>query len=332
MKQIVILGSTGSLGRQSLEVISKHPKKFRVIGLCANKKREMLEKQAKQYGVSLDFVRAASVVGEKKCLDLVTMEAADIIINVLPGLAGLEATRAALKSKKKLLLGNKESLVAAGEEIMNIPGAKENLISIDSEHNAIAEIIMQNPGKEIEKIIIPCSGGPFIGKTKDELKGLLAEDALEHPRWKMGKKVTIESATLINKGFEIIEAHFLFDLPLEKIKTMIHPQCMIHGVVEFKNETYAYLSEPDMREHIENSLLRAIGAVPETSGKIKPLKNMEILEPDHETFPGIKIVLSHFRDDPKKMKEFLIHEEAVIEKFLIGDSEFLDIFKELQKK
>lgn len=322
MKNIVILGSTGSLGTQGIEILQKYPNDFRIIGLCANTSKEILDSQVKNLEINPENIILTSIDGEQALNDLAALKEADIVINVLSGTAGIEASKAALKANKILLLGNKESLVAAGEEIMKLAG--QNLIPLDSEHNAIYEILRQNPDKTVKHVILPCSGGPFFGRK--DLSTITAEQALAHPKWKMGKKVSIESATLLNKGLEIIEAHYLFNLPLEKIEASIHPECRIHGIVEYENETIAYISPPDMREHIENALLRAINKIPQNRTKTLRRSEFTLLSPDHETFPGIKIVTEAFQKDRTKMPQFLKKEEQLINQFLQNKIKFTQIF------
>jgi 1-deoxy-D-xylulose-5-phosphate reductoisomerase len=337
MKKVVILGSTGSLGKQAIEVLKKYKEDFKIIALCANKNKKLLNTQAKSLKIHPKNVILASENSQKKIENLAKLKEVDIVINVISGTLGIVPSKIALKSNKILLLGNKESLVAEGEKIMEL--AKKNtqtfpLIPLDSEHNAIFEILKKNPGKKIKKIIIPCSGGPFLGKTKAQLKKVTAKDALSHPKWKMGPKITIESATLINKGFEIIEAHYLFSLPLDKIETRIHPECKIHGIVEFqfpgtkKTEKIAYISKPDMREHIQNALLRAINKPTPAKSRTKPLQEslFALTKPDQKILNGIEIVLKHFKKNPRKMEAFLKKEESVINRFLQNEIKFLDIF------
>lgn len=329
MKNVVILGSTGSLGTQSIEILQKYTNDFRIIGLSANTSKDVLSSQVKDLEINPENIILTSIDGDQSLNDLAALQDADIIINVLSGTAGIEPTKAALRANKTLLLGNKESLVAAGEEVMALAG--KNLIPLDSEHNAIYEILQHNPGKDIKKITLPCSGGPFFGQK--DLSNVTADQALAHPKWKMGKKVSIESATLLNKGLEIIEAHYLFNLPLEKIQARIHPECQIHGIVEFENDPQqiAYISPPDMREHIENALLRAINQTPQR--EIRPLETNEFTlhTPDHETFPGIKIVTEAFANDPSKMPQFLQKEEDLIDQFLANQIKLPKLLELLEK-
>lgn len=327
MHKVIILGSTGSLGSQTLEILQKYPEEFELIGLFANKSAEKLVSQS----LSCPGAKTAlATLGQT--LDL---QEADIVVNVLPGLSGIEPSLKTLALGKSLLLGNKESLVAEGQKIMRLladnPGA--GLIPLDSEHNAIYEILKfiakASPGEKIDSITLPCSGGPLLKHL--ELENITPAQALKHPKWSMGPKVSLESATLINKGLEIIEAHYLFDLPLAKIKAKIHPECQIHGLVTTENgNTYAYYASPDMREHIENALLRTLDKEP-------PLRKIRLFNADEYSLqdlppqlPGIELVLANFQKSPQKMAAFLEKEERVLQDFLDQKIPFLQIFEELK--
>lgn len=359
MKNVVILGSTGSLGQQTLKILEKYKKYFRVIGLSANTQKELLKKQAQKFGIKNAVL--ASTDGEKEIKKLSTLQKTDIIINVLSGVAGINPTLAALKAGKTLILGNKESMFVEGKKIAKQfslfprPAAGGPcLIPLDSEHNAISEIIRKIytdaikknlPLPIIKQIILPCSGGPFLNKTHNDLKNVTIQQALNHPKWHMGSKISIESATLINKGLEIIEAHYLFGLPISKIKTIIDPKCLIHGLVQFASgnpreaiKTLAYFSKPNMKEHIENALIRAAGLdilddkinqkIKILNPAISILKNLKI----PTTLPGIQTVLNIFKKNPTTniLRKFLIKEEQIINQFLAGKIKFLEIFKRLK--
>lgn len=327
MNKVIILGSTGSLGSQTIEVLNKYPESFELIGLLANESTAKLKEQGYKYPAA-----TLALAGRGEKLDL---KKADIIINVLPGMAGIEPSLEALRLEKTLLLGNKESLVAEGAQIKTLLSKNllSRLIPLDSEHNAIYEILKyiekERPGFELESITLPCSGGPLLNAPS--LDQVTPAQALAHPRWSMGPKVSLESATLINKGLELLEAYYLFDLPLEKIRVKIHPECQVHGMLNAKNgEMLAYLSSPDMREHIENALCRAIGLDP-------PAREIRPLGPDEFAFqevpaslPGIQTVLTHFKKAPQSMKRFLQKEEEVLKRFLAQEISFLQIYKELE--
>lgn len=328
MQNVVILGSTGSLGVQTLEVLEKYKKHFRVIGLSANTNKALLEKQAKKWKVKNNILASAS--SSAALTNLASTQNADIIINVLSGIVGINPSLAALKAGKILLLGNKESLVADGKKLMGLiaHSSAARILPLDSEHNAIFEILQKFPEKKIEKIFLPCSGGPFYKKTKSEMKNITVADALAHPRWNMGPKISVESATLINKGLEIIEAHYFFNLPLSKISAIYHPEAQIHGAVKFKNEKFltAYVSNPDMREHIENALLRAAG-LPQKIKDFQKILPSSLKKVSSKTLHGLALVLKFFKKNPTKMKKFLQHEEKIIQKFLMNKISFAKIFK-----
>lgn len=329
MKKVLILGSTGSLGTQCIEILKKYPKEFKITGLCAHKNKELLNQQVKELKISK---RNIILMGDEKAkvLDqIIKRKNIDIVVNVISGAAGINPSKTAVKSGKTLVLGNKESLVAEGEILKKYI---KNIIPVDSEHNAIYEILKKFSRSKIVKITLPCSGGPFWKKPKKYLKNILVKEAINHPRWKMGEKISVESATLINKGLEIIEAHHLFGLPLDKINVMIHPECFVHGVVEFeKKGEYAYISPPDMKEHLENALLRAIG-------KSSPKRRIDKFNPSKyrweklkkNSLPGIETVLKHFKKSQGKMRKFLEREETIINKFLDGKIKFTEIYKMLK--
>ncbi len=335
MKKVVILGSTGSLGTQTLEVLEKYPKDFKVIALACNQNEKLILSQAKKFAIQQENIFIASKHPAKNLLKLTSLKDADIVVNVLSGVSGILPTTIALKAKKILLLGNKESLVANGYEVMKL-AKNATLIPLDSEHNSIHEILKKFPNKKIKNIFLSCSGGPFWDKTAGELEALTPEKALKHPKWNMGAKISIESATLINKGLEIVESYYFFKLPLSKIHAFINPDCLIHAIVEFegenKNETdsYAYVSEPDMREHIENALLESINKtakcvikkIPKILYESKIIKNTNTLP-----LKGISIVLNNFKK--RKMKSFLALEEKTIQEFLQNKLKFTEIFSRI---
>ena len=321
-KKLVILGSTGNLGGQTLEVLEKYWDDFELIGISGHKNKDLLQEQAEKLSspTSPQFQTAlTSTDGPEALVHLATLPEADIVINVLSGLSGVEPSIAALQANKILLTANKESIVVEGEKIMELaqPG---QLIPLDSEHNAIFEILKWleegengtsfSGHPENFRLILPCSGGPFHQFNAEELATKTIADALKHPRWDMGPKVSLESALLLNKGLEVIEAHYLFDIPLDRIEVRIHPECQIHGMVD----SIAYISEPNMKEHIENALLRALGRPTKSSDKIQLLSPDQIpqLIPNHALLPGIEIIKHHHQN--KTLKEFLLHEEEIIQK------------------
>jgi 1-deoxy-D-xylulose-5-phosphate reductoisomerase len=271
-KRIAILGSTGSIGTQSLEVIERNPEMFEVEVLTANNNVELLIAQAKKYQpnavviANSDKYKTVSealknepvkvFAGNDSLNQVVQMETIDLVITAMVGYSGLIPTWHAVKAGKNIALANKETLVVAGEIITGLAKEKQvNILPVDSEHSAIFQCIIGEVYNPVEKIFLTCSGGPFRGKTKEELKKVTVANALAHPNWDMGAKITIDSATLMNKGFEAIEAHWLFGLPSSKIEVVVHPQSIIHSMVQFEDGSIkAQLGLPDMRLPIQYAL------------------------------------------------------------------------------
>jgi 1-deoxy-D-xylulose-5-phosphate reductoisomerase len=266
-----ILGSTGSIGTQALEVVSAHPGRLKVVALTSYGNLDLLEKQARTYKprmVGMVSPRAASEMkrrlegtgievsaGPPSLLEAASHPEAEVVLNAVVGSAGLPPTLEALRAGKRLALANKESMVAGGELVLEALRAGGELIPVDSEHGAIFHCLRGEDTAEVRRLILTASGGPFYGKRREELAGVTLEQALSHPTWSMGKKITIDSATLMNKGLEVIEAHFLFGLPYERIKVVAHPQSVVHSLVEFVDGSLsAQLSLPDMRLPISLAL------------------------------------------------------------------------------
>lgn len=259
------MGSTGSIGEQALDIVREHPEQFRVIALTCNSSGEKLAEQVEefnpQYALICDEESVSPfrsrlngsdtevLTGHDDLLSLATLEEADIILNSLVGFAGFEPTVEALKAGKKVALANKESLVVGGGLINKLIDDQWNqLIPIDSEHSAMLQCLVGEPQEQIEKLVITASGGPFRTLTKEQMQYVTVEDALDHPNWSMGAKITIDSATMMNKGLEIIEAHWLFDMPLSKIEAVVHPQSVIHSIVTFTDgSSKAQLGPPTMK-------------------------------------------------------------------------------------
>jgi 1-deoxy-D-xylulose-5-phosphate reductoisomerase len=313
MKNICILGSTGSIGRNALEVIAGFPDKFRVVALSANSNVDLLREQISHYRPS-----AAGLLDEKAALELrkhvngsTTIHAGveglceltgrddvDIVISALVGFAGLRPTLEAVRRGKIVALANKETLVAAGEIMTRL--AREHgatLLPIDSEHSAILQCLAGEDPSHVARLILTASGGPFLHLHKDDFPAVTVERALRHPNWKMGDKITIDSATMMNKGLEVIEAHWLFNLPAEKIDVLIHPQSIIHSMVEFiDGSVKAQLGVPDMKLPIQYAL-----TWPGRSGScftrldFAALREMTFFAPDRAKFECVALAADALR-------------------------------------
>jgi 1-deoxy-D-xylulose-5-phosphate reductoisomerase len=241
MRRVIILGSTGSIGTQALEVIEANPDRFKVVGLAAGKNTDLLFEQSAKFGVT------NSVQGAEAATRMVEDTDADVVINGITGSIGLAPTLATLKTGKTLALANKESLIVGGHLVTEAaqPG---QIVPVDSEHSALAQCLLGGTAQEVRKLILTASGGPFRGWSREQLQDVTPAQALAHPTWVMGKVVTTNSATMVNKGLELIEAHLLFDIPFDRIEVTVHPQSVVHSMVEFVDgSVLAQCSPPDMR-------------------------------------------------------------------------------------
>ena len=274
MKKVSILGGTGSIGTQTLDVIRNEKDNFELIGITANSSTEKIKEIIKEfkpkYVAMMEEVAAEEIKnfctnnsyeievykGMDGLVKIATLQEIDILVTSVVGMIGLVPTIEAIKAKKDIALANKETLVVAGEIV--IKAAKQygvQILPVDSEHGAIFQCLQGNNKKDLKNIILTASGGPFRGKQREELKNITVEEALNHPNWSMGKKITIDSATLMNKGLEVIEAHFLFDCPYDNIKPIVHPQSIVHSMVEYKDASIiAQLGSADMRLPIQYAL------------------------------------------------------------------------------
>lgn len=269
MKKITVLGSTGSIGTQSLEVIKAHPDRFRVEALTCGKNKKKLEEQIEKFRPAFavtereedahdlmrKFPRTEFSWGEKGLIEAAE-GGCDMVLNALMGMRGLAPTYAAIQAGKDIALANKETLVAGGELVMDAAAkAGVKLLPVDSEHSAIFQCLEGNKNRPVKKILLTASGGPFRGYTKEQLENVTLAQALKHPKWNMGAKITVDSATMMNKGLEVIEARWLFDVEAEKIQILVHPQSIVHSAVEFMdNSVIAQLGVPDMRIPISLAL------------------------------------------------------------------------------
>jgi 1-deoxy-D-xylulose-5-phosphate reductoisomerase len=250
VKRIVVLGSTGSIGRQTLEIIENNPRQYALLGIAAYQSVELLAKQAKQFKPSVLAIGQAEqepalldclggqyqgeiYTGVSGINHLASLPEADVVIQAMSGAIGIVPTVYALQAGKNVGLANKETMVAAGDLVRQLLMVKGKILPIDSEHAAIAQCLEGKPPSEVRNLWLTCSGGPFRTASDEFMQSVTPGDALKHPKWNMGPKITVDSATLMNKGLEIIEAHHLFSQPYDKIKTVIHPQSIIHSIVEF---------------------------------------------------------------------------------------------------
>jgi 1-deoxy-D-xylulose-5-phosphate reductoisomerase len=271
LKRICILGSTGSIGRQTLDVVRAHPDQYKVVGLSAYQNVELLRHQIEEFGPVAVAVACEApatsdlpgkdgelsvLTGSNGLVELVELSDGDIVVNGLVGSIGLNSTIAAIRSGKVLALANKESMVVGGDLVrQELRKSEATIIPVDSEHSAIFQCVVGEDPKELKKIILTGSGGPFRGKKMRDMQNVTVEEALAHPRWKMGNKISIDSATLMNKGLEVIEAHFLFGVGYDRIEIVIHPQSIIHSMVEFIDGSIkAHLGQTDMRIPIQYAL------------------------------------------------------------------------------
>jgi 1-deoxy-D-xylulose-5-phosphate reductoisomerase len=309
MRLVTILGSTGSIGTQALDVVRRHPERFRVVGLSsAGTNQELLAGQIREFlppyvaiadqdaaadiQAKLGLVKGVElVVGPDAAERLATETEADFVLNGLVGSAGLAPTLAALQAGKTLALANKESLVVGGELVMDlVKGEPERLLPVDSEHAALALAMRGERREDLKRVVITGSGGPFRGWTRNELARASVKEALQHPVWSMGPKITVDSATLMNKGLEVIEAHYLFDLEYSQIHVLIHPEAVVHAMAEFRDGSLrAEMASPDMRLPIQLAL-----AWPErlsTGVEPVPLTDRPLtFEPvDREAFPAVDL-------------------------------------------
>ena len=270
MKRIVLLGASGSIGLQTIDVVEQHPDEFEIVGLSVGKNISVLREILKRlsvYSVCVqnesdlpqlkeDFPDISFLSGEEGLEKLVTVEDYDVLVNALVGFVGLNPTYKAIETGHDIALANKETLVVGGDLIMPLAKEKKvHIYPIDSEHSAIFQCIQGAYPKDIERLIITASGGSFRSKSREELENVTVEEALAHPNWSMGAKITIDSATMMNKGFEVMEAHHLFNMPYEKIQVVMHDESIIHSMVEFKDHAVlAQLGTPDMRIPIQYAL------------------------------------------------------------------------------
>lgn len=344
MKRIVLLGSTGSIGTQVLEVVTELRDRFEVIGLAAGKNVERLAQQCRTFrpqAVSMAQEEAVAELqqrlpdlacdfyyGPEGLERLATLPEADLVVVAVSGIVGLQPLLAALAAGKDVATANKEPLVAAGQLIMEqVRLRKVRFLPIDSEHSAIFQILQGQPAASIQRLILTASGGPFRGRSRAELEKVTVEEALAHPVWHMGSKITVDSATLMNKGLEVIEARWLFDVEPSRIAIVIHPQSIVHSLVEFVDgSVLAQMDYPDMRTPIQFAL-----TFPERLSSSRPRLKLEAMEPlvflppDFEAFPALQLAYEAARIGGTLPAVLNAANEVAVQRFLERRIGFLDI-------
>ena len=344
MKKIAILGSTGSIGTQTLDVVRANGD-IEVLGISAGRNVKMLEEQAREFhpqliavwdenaakdlAVRLSDMDVKIVSGMEGLLELARMPQTDILVTAVVGMIGIRPTMEGIKAGKDIALANKETLVTAGHLI--IPMAKEHgvqILPVDSEHSAIFQVLHGEKQAQVEKLLITASGGPFRGRKREELEYVTLADTLKHPNWVMGQKITVDSATLVNKGLEVMEARWLFDVDLDHIQVVVQPKSIIHSMVEFKDgAVMAQLGTPDMRLPIQYALY-----YPERrylDGErldFHKLKEIAFEDPDMDTFLGLPMAMDAARKGGSMPTAFNAANELAVKKFLQEKIGFLDIY------
>ena len=350
-KNLTILGSTGSIGTQALEVVDNLG--INIVALTANNNIDLLEEQIKRYKPSFVSVSSEALAkelkrrieslpkltteilfGEEGLCEIARLDEADTVLTSIVGTAGLRPTMEAIKKGKTIALANKETLVAAGKIVMqSIKDYNAKILPVDSEHSAIMQCLMGNNENEIEKILLTASGGPFRGYTFDKLKDVTLEQALKHPNWSMGKKITVDSASMMNKGLEVIEARWLFDVLPKNIEVVVHPQSIIHSMVEFKDSAViAQLGMPDMKVPIQLALtypVRAKNSFPKLN--IFDICTLDFEKPDLNTFRCLKLAFDSLSCSGTMPCVLNAANEISVDAFLKREINFIDIMYVIEK-
>ncbi len=346
VKRIAILGSTGSIGRNALRVIDALGPEYEVVALSAHSNVELLAEQARRYKPKFvavtnsdyaqqlrEFLGGLEVevlAGAEGLTEIAKLEEVDIVLTAVVGAAGLPAVLAAAKCGKQLAIANKEPLVVAGQLLVS--EAKKNggtILPVDSEHSAIFQAMQSGTREEVNKIILTASGGPFRGAGVEDIQDVTLEQALEHPVWDMGPKITVDSATMMNKAFEIIEGHWLFDMPVDRIEVLIHPESIVHSLVEFVDgSVIAQLGEPDMCLPIQYALTypRRLEGIARRL-QLEEIGKLTFEKPDFTTFRALPLAYEVARTGGAAAAVFNAANEAAVEEFLAGGIEFVNIIE-----
>ena len=349
MKKITILGSTGSVGTQALDVVRNLPNELSVEVLAANSNVELFAKQIKEFRPKLAVLadeaaykklskkkfRGTELAGGRQAfIDAAAFGNSEIVLTAMSGFAGLEPTIKAIKARKNIALANKETLVVAGDYITKLAelcGVK--ILPVDSEHGAFFQCLQGEDMRKINKLLLTASGGPFRGKTRDELKNVTVKEVLAHPTWNMGKKITVDSATLVNKGLEIIEAKFLYGVDYDQIQVVVHPQSIVHSMVEFcDGSIVAQLAAPDMRLPIQYALTypRRLPS-PVKTLNFWELNSLTFEKPDFETFRGLNYAYTAGTVGGTLPCTFNAANEVAVNAFLQGRIKFLNIYEVIEE-
>jgi 1-deoxy-D-xylulose-5-phosphate reductoisomerase len=350
MRSLSILGSTGSIGLSTLDVVRQHPEKFSISGLAAGKDVTRLAEQIREFqpaAVSVMDADAAKklhkLLGDSKtdilygiegATAVATVEEADMVVSAIVGAAGLIPTVSAIKAGKHIALANKETLVVAGELVSDlVQKHKVQLLPVDSEHSAIFQSLQGHRTEDVVRIILTASGGPFRNTSAEELKHVGLQQALKHPQWTMGAKITIDSATMMNKGLEVIEAHWLFAMPADKISIVVHPQSIIHSMVEYRDGcVMAQLGTPDMRAPIAYALAwpeRCESGIPKLD--LAKIGTLTFEEPDMERFPALRLAFDALKAGRTYPAVLNAANEIAVAAFLDQKIRFIEIAETVDK-
>jgi len=349
MKKIAVLGSTGSIGTQTLEVVSAYPERFEIVSLSAGKNIDLLEKQirifrpkvaavwdekdAEKLKMRLTGVDVTILSGMDGLIEAACIPEAEIVVTAIVGMIGIRPTIAAIKAKKDIALANKETLVCAGHII--IPLVKQmgvKLLPVDSEHSAIFQCLNGEKENRIHKILLTASGGPFRGRKKEELKDIKPEDALKHPNWSMGAKITIDSSTMVNKGLEVMEAKWLFGVDYDRVQVVIQPKSIIHSMVEFEDgAVIAQLGTPDMKLPIQYALTWPERMEIKGGGRLDfaELTSIAFEKPDMVNFPALALAYEAGKRGGNIPTAFNAANEIAVAEFLGGKIGYLDIYEKI---